>query len=275
MPVLFRLSSLVLLALLGSLLVPFARAFAGGAALSVHDLRDGRPLPIFHHAGRQYVVGEPGREYEIRIRNLDQVRVLAVTSVDGVNVLSGETASPSQSGYVVEPGQDVRIDGWRKSLTHVASFRFAALPESYAARTGRPDDVGVIGVALFRERAQPCCPDAHALHESEDGAADTAGAAEAPSRRLPRAETSSADSAGVAAAARQAERLGTAHGRHMTSHATQVSFERASPTPDEILVITYGSRAQLIAQGVIPRVGNRPDPHRPRPFPALGFVPDP
>ena len=39
-----------------------------------------------------------------------------MTSVDGVNVVSGETASPSQSGYVLDPYESVEISGWRKSL---------------------------------------------------------------------------------------------------------------------------------------------------------------
>ena len=34
---------------------------------------------------------------------LELARVLAVMSVDGVNVISGDTAAPSQSGYVLEP----------------------------------------------------------------------------------------------------------------------------------------------------------------------------
>ena len=53
--------------------------------------------------GRNYIVGTPGHEYAVRIRNCTGGRVLVVTSVDGVNVISGETASPSQSGYVLEP----------------------------------------------------------------------------------------------------------------------------------------------------------------------------
>jgi len=44
---------------------------------------------------------------------------------------------------------------WRKSADEVAAFTFTASPNSYAARTGRPANVGVIGVAVFRERQQP------------------------------------------------------------------------------------------------------------------------
>ena len=78
-----------------------------------------------------------------------------MVSVDGVNVITGQTADPSQSGYVLSPRGGLDILGWRKNLSQTAAFYFTALPDSYAARTGRPDNVGVIGVALFRRKAQP------------------------------------------------------------------------------------------------------------------------
>ena len=88
----------------------------------------------------------------MRIRNCTGARVLVVTSVDGVNVISGDTAAPSQSGYVLEPWGSVEITGWRKSLSRTAAFYFTDLGDSYAARTGRPQNVGVIGVAVFQEK---------------------------------------------------------------------------------------------------------------------------
>ncbi len=120
--------------------------------VEIYDRTTGRLLPVYWHAGERYVAGEPGHRYEVRIRNERAGRVLTVTSVDGVNVISGETAAASQTGYVLDPFGRVEIEGWRKSLDEVAAFYFTSLPDSYAARTGRPDNVGVIGVAVFRER---------------------------------------------------------------------------------------------------------------------------
>ena len=93
-----------------------------------------------------------GHRYAVRIANLSGSRILAVLSVDGVNAVTGQTASPDQSGYVLDPYQSTEIDGWRKDLSEVAQFNFTALGDSYAARTGRPNNVGVIGVAAFREK---------------------------------------------------------------------------------------------------------------------------
>lgn len=80
---------------------------------------------------------------------------MVVLSVDGVNVISGETAASQQSGYVLGPWEQTEISGWRKSQQEVAQFYFTALPDSYAARTERPDNVGVIGAAVFREKVEP------------------------------------------------------------------------------------------------------------------------
>ena len=87
-----------------ALLAPAAQACPSGLAqVDVYDRSEGRSLEVHHHRGRQYVVGRPGNEYAVRIRNCSGQRILAVVSVDGVNVVTGETASPDQSGYVIEP----------------------------------------------------------------------------------------------------------------------------------------------------------------------------
>src|SRR2546426_2382733 len=94
------------------------QAFAHGglADLSVYDRTEGRRLPVYWHEGRAYIVGKPGNEYQVSVRNRLREDVLTVVSVDGVNVISGETADPSQTGYVFGPSQGYDILGWRKSL---------------------------------------------------------------------------------------------------------------------------------------------------------------
>src|SRR3954451_13478599 len=80
---------------------------------------------------------------------------MTVLSVDGVNAITGESADTYQSGYVLEGYQSTEVDGWRKNMQEVAQFNFTALSDSYAAKTGRPNNVGVIGVAVFREKQRP------------------------------------------------------------------------------------------------------------------------
>ena len=53
--------------------------------------------------------------------------------------------------YVLSPWSSAEIAGWRKNLNEVAAFYFTNLSDSYAGRTGRPLNVGVIGVAVYEE----------------------------------------------------------------------------------------------------------------------------
>ena len=123
--------------------------------VTVLNRATGERLKPYRHHGKLYVAGSPGDPYQIELASRGGERLLTVLSVDGINVLNGQTAMPSQSGYVLDAGQTYAISGWRKSMSDVAQFVFTALPDSYAARTGRPGNVGVIGVAVFREKALP------------------------------------------------------------------------------------------------------------------------
>lgn len=242
------------------------------ATLEVVDRDSGRVLPVHGKDGRAWVAGRPGARYALRVQNLASRRVLLVVSVDGVNVVSGETAALDQAGYVLEPGERYDITGWRKSSRQVAAFEFAPLADSYAARTGRPGDVGVIGLAAFVERPAPPRP---ALSQAAPGLSRRAdAAAEAGAAPAPAAAPSPSAMARDAAKASAASRLGTGHGAREWSQVGQTHFERASATPDQLLQIEYDSAERLMAAGIIP--APRPLPPRPSPFPAqAGFVPDP
>ena len=237
-------------------LVLSASAFAHGGMvdLSVYDRSEGKRLQVYWHEGRAWIAGRPGNEYQVTLRSRQSQDVLAVVSVDGVNVITGQTADPTQSGYVLSPRGGLDILGWRKNLSRTAAFYFTALPDSYAARTGRPDNVGVIGVALFRRKVEP-----DPLPQPYGQVAPSAA-----ERRDSRNE------AGSGARAME-DRLGTGHGRQEHSPAVHVTFERASSAPAEVITLYYDSHANLLARGII-RDPVRVAP-QPRPFP--GFVPDP
>jgi hypothetical protein len=234
-----------------SLLLAAGHGHAGGLAdVSIYDRSSGQLLPTYSADGQQYVAGRPGNEYEIRIRNRTGEPILAVISVDGVNVVSGETAAPSQSGYVINGYRSLAIAGWRKSLERVAAFYFTDHGDAYATRTGRPDDVGVIGVAVFKRRPpEPPAPAALGFEQRSRGAA-----ADAAPSAMRKAETENS--------------LGTGHGRSENSQARYVDFQRLSDSPNEVIAIRYDTRANLVSRGVIQA---RRDPE---PFPGR-FVPDP
>lgn len=267
---LFRpaLAALALLAALATAAPAAAghRHDSGLVRLDLVDRETGLPMHQHGFEGERFVAGRPGHRYSIRLSNLSGERVLAVVSVDGVNVVTGETASPQQSGYVLEPWGSVDIDGWRKSLGEVAAFHFTALSGSYAARTGRPHDVGVVGVAVFTEaRTWPRRPQAQ-LAPPAGARKHGEAAAEGHSRSAPEAK----------AYADREEALGTGHGQREYAPARHTRFVRASRSPAQVLALRYDSLPRLVAAGIVPDPRDRYPRygHRPQPFPA-GFAPDP
>jgi len=243
------------------------------AEVAIVDRETGTQLETYYRRGEYWVAGVPGARYSIRIRNRLGGRLLAVTSVDGVNVLTGETAGFDQSGYVFDPAEAYDITGWRKSDTEVAAFAFTTVPDSYASRTGRPQNVGVIGIALFRERAPIAySPPALAPSPAESALAE----AGASSRERALQGALGADVARRPFAVSPEPSLGTAHGEREVSYASRTHFERSQPQPNEVIRIRYDSVEHLVAMGIIAPPPYRPV--RPNPFPESApphYVPDP
>lgn len=129
------------------------RVSLGRGAVTVSLLDgNGRVLPGVDAGGRAYVVGRDGQRYTIHLRNHTGLRFEIVASVDGLDVIDGRDASPSKRGYILPEFGTLEIDGFRRSEDAVATFRFGAVEQSYAERKGKGRNVGVIGIALFRER---------------------------------------------------------------------------------------------------------------------------
>ena len=257
-----------------------AHALGGIAEVSIIDRDSGASLSAHYYRGEYWVAGRPGARYAIEIRNRLGERVLAVTSVDGVNVLSGATAAWDQAGYVFGPGERYQITVWRKSDAQVAAFTFTESPNSYAERTGRPANVGVIGVALYRERqpqvtyAPPLIGGHEPIRPDERGRAESAPAA--PSDSPAKAPAARDSNSAVIAGAQPAPKLGTGHGEREYSYVAYTEFARMQEQPNEVIRIRYDSLDNLFAMGVIKRP--RPAPPQANPFPASPqqqYVPDP
>jgi hypothetical protein len=254
-----------------------ALGVGGIAQVAIIDRRSGVELTPHLYHGEYWVAGTPGATYAIDIRNRLGERILAVTSVDGVNVVSGATAAWNQTGYVFDPGAGYQIAGWRKSDAEVAAFTFTASPNSYAERTGRPANIGVIGVAVFRERQpQPV----YVPPVTMPAPADLPETARGSNRQRmqphqPMAEAPAAG-ASVATAPKTAPKLGTGHGEREVSYVNHTEFSRMQPQPNEVIRIRYDSFENLVAMGIVERP--HPAPPITNPFPASAeeqYVPDP
>jgi len=269
--------------LLGLTVTCNAQVRGGIADVAVIDRDSGAVLSPHYYRGEYWVAGRPGARYSIQIRNRLGERLLAVTSVDGVNVVSGATAGWDQTGYVFGPGESYQITGWRKTDAEVAAFTFTESANSYAERTGRPGNVGVIGVAIFRERRQEPAytppaiarPDmAQPLDKAQAGAAARASSAEESDARVASVPGPNAP-ANVAVPA-PAPKLGTGHGEREYSYVNHTEFTRMQTQPNEVIRIRYDSLERLFAMGIV----KRPRPVSPtaNPFPASPgeqYVPDP
>lgn len=222
----------------------------------------GEALPSIRHRGKNFVAGEHGDRYEIRVTNRSGSRLEVVVSVDGLDAVSGRPGDfTSQRGYVLEPFGTVVIDGFRTSLDRVAAFRFSSVGDSFAAQVGAPHNAGVVGVAVFKERAHRV---ARHHHPAPWGGTATRGEAQAsPSSSRSKSKSGSKKSPsrpgtkdGRAHRSHAPSReLGTRFGESRHSAVREVSFVRASARrPSFRTTIHYDSARGLQARGVPIRI---------------------
>jgi hypothetical protein len=204
-------------------------------------------LPAYDPGGRRYVLGQMGQRYQVRVVNPTGSRIEAVVSVDGLDAVDGHPGNLNKRGYIVPAYGEVTIDGFRTSLDAVAAFRFSSVRDSYAARTRHARNVGVVGVAFFRERPPPVAryvpnPVRRAVPPSPVDDAEQsppASASPAPPSK----------SAGEASAAARPG-LGTQFGESRESRVVETSFVRAEGSPIAISELRYDDRDGLLSRGI-------------------------
>ena len=76
-------------------------------------------------------------------------------SAQHLDVIDGSEASRSNSGYVLHAHDSLKIEGFRKSESAVASFTFSKPKDAYAANSenGSIQNAGVIGTVLYELEA--------------------------------------------------------------------------------------------------------------------------
>lgn len=123
----------------------------------INILVNGSRCKQYFHEGKRFIEAKDGSEYTIEIKNNTWQRVLAVCSVDGLDILTGKTAIETNPGYVISGYNTGKFDGFRVSDNKVAKFVFGKKGESYAADKGDGSEknVGVIGIRIFQEKITP------------------------------------------------------------------------------------------------------------------------
>ena len=233
------------------------QAIAAGNAvlLEIYDKTTNEVLSEYAHKRDTWVKGERNHIFQLGLRNTTNSRLLAVLSVDGLNVINGKTADFNQPGYILPPYGSITISGWRKSLNKVAQFYFTSPTDSYATRTLNPDNIGIFGMAVFAEN-EPIPQPAEYM--------DQPFRAPAPaSARSGKSMLDSYNSAG----------LGTGHGSQIYDRVQKAEFDKQA-IPLEVVTVRYDTRQNLISRGILhPRY--TPPKDGPNAFPLESFTPDP
>jgi len=132
----------------------------GDVEIEIVDDR-GREFPQYplvesggRHTERAYLEAERGENYSIRVRNRGRERIALVIAVDGRNIISGEKSylDSDEPKYVLGPRESAEYEGWRTGRNRVNRFYFTKAADSYADAFGDRSAMGVIAVAVFREK---------------------------------------------------------------------------------------------------------------------------
>jgi len=227
---------------------------------SLEVLVDGAPLHEHAARGKTYVEAREGCEYAIRLTNRTSGRIAVALSVDGLNTIDAKTTTAREaSKWILAPYQAITLDGWQTSSSTARRFFFTTEEESYGAWLGRTDKLGVISVAVFRERvADPPAP-----------------ILSPPSResRSP-ARKSAAPESGLSD-----DLAATGIGRQVDHRVRRVHFE-SEDSPAAVIELRYEYHDALVRLGVLPR----PHPsdqrrlelrERAHGFEGFEFAPDP
>ncbi len=125
-------------------------------SFDLNILVNGNRCKQYYHQGKTFIEAKAGSEYVIEVRNNHYKRVLAVGSVDSLNVLTGKTATPDDSGYIIGAYSSEKIKGFRFSDDEWAMFRFGYkfYGNTYAQskEDGSEKNCGIIGVKFFYEK---------------------------------------------------------------------------------------------------------------------------
>lgn len=122
----------------------------------VNVLVNGSRCKQYNHNGNTYVEAKDGSEWYFQIQNNSSGRIMAVCSVDGLSVLTGEKASSDDNGYIIDAYSSQKIKGFRFSDDEWALFKFGYKlnGKTYAQSKGDGSErnCGVIGIKLFYEK---------------------------------------------------------------------------------------------------------------------------
>jgi hypothetical protein len=187
------------------------------------------------HVIKKYLEAKRGKNYRIAVRNNTGERIGVVIAVDGRNIINGEKSflRKSERMYIIRPYSTAELDGWRTDLESVNRFYFTDEDDSYTERTfGDSSAMGVIAVAVFREKERPRLFHDGQMREEKASRAPSAPSAETKSKRY------------------DSERAGTGFGKEKHSPVMSVQFE-PEDVPSKKLLVKYEWYEVLCTKGIL------------------------
>jgi hypothetical protein len=189
------------------------------------------PATMYLYKGKCWIEGRENSNYFIELKNNTGNRVMAVVSVDGLSVTNGQLASFDSDGFLVEPYGTVSLPGWMLNNQTAAEFVFGKKENSYATQIGESGNTGVIGAAWFTEKPKPI-----KYVKGIRGITASSGVGMMSSNSI--------------VASGYTQSLGTEFGESVGFATTQVAFEKASNTPETVMLIYYDTAQNLQKMGI-------------------------
>jgi hypothetical protein len=229
---------LILLCLIATNTMAAARSYTDGIAVEI-IADNGSIYPVYEidipgnaRTRRAYLEAINGKNYRVRVRNLENHRIGLVIAVDGRNIITGGQSNlrSTEQMYILGPYEQASYDGWRTSQRQVHRFYFTDVENSYAGSWGDHSAMGVIAVAAFHEKIRPV-----------------------PQRRL-KSESGKSSSPSPMAEAELAEDIasqpGTGFGNKQYSPVRIVQFDPQS-RPAEKIFYKYEWHETLCIKGIL------------------------
>ena len=238
------------------LLIAFACTTAASAStVNVDLLSDNKGVLTIYRVGsagkhdtyRAYVQAEKGEQYGIRIRNNTARRVGVVVAVDGRNIISGKKSNlrRNERMYILGPYESATYEGWRTARDTVNRFYFTEPSDSYAGSFGDYSAMGVVAVAVYREKDVPAPRSRVYNREKEQKGAEDRSM---PGEPEPRGAEEGAT--GSLAPKRSGKSAGTGFGDEKYSPSIRVRFNPERRVAERHF-LKYEWRDTLCRKGVI------------------------
>jgi len=203
-----------------------------------------RPADEYYHQGQVWIEGREGSTYTLRFTNRSPDRVLAIFSVDGLDVLKGKPAGHLSEGYVVNGNSTLEIPGWKLDASTAAEFFFSRSSKSYVAKIGgNVGNTGVIGAMVFREYQWQNSFPASSINKLTFAN---------PSSSVARGIYNHSGSADSLSSVSQS--VGTGFGAATQWNTVNTQFTRENSTvPNAIMAVYYDSSKNLQKRGIVLR----------------------